>query len=273
MEYQEEYIKPSKYKVIRWLQLDEFAPERAFTSFWVSPKVFFIIRIILALYTTIVFWTYLAMSVIYARFDEFFAFFTTLTFVGIHAYFVTSCVYHFRYLKNKNVKFLLKQPSFLNYMYVWLYCTIVVFNVLTPVVFWSILNEVGDYTENRLVIWLNLSVHGITLVMTVIEVIFNRMRLPIRMILPVFFTVLLYMFLAFIIFASKHVWVYSFLAWDQGPKAALWYFVVAIMIVVIFFVMLLIHLLRDYLAFKFGRSKDIKRAISVKPEAQPPSTY
>lgn len=134
-QYQDEKVKPSKSAIIRWFRLDQFAPETAVTSHWVSPKAFFAIRLILALYSTITWWVYIGNT----RSGKIFAFFTTLTFIGIHAYNITVCVHHFRYLRNKNMNFMLNQPSFLNYLYVYLYCTVITFNVVTPVVYWSIL--------------------------------------------------------------------------------------------------------------------------------------
>ncbi|GAA5796972.1 hypothetical protein HPULCUR_002350 [Helicostylum pulchrum] len=80
------------------------------------------------------------------------------------------------------------------------------------------------------------------------DVILNRMKLPKRMVLMPFFTILFYMFLTFIIYAIKNVWVYPFLDWNQGPKAAIWYFAIAISVVVIYFFMIGIHLVRNWIA-------------------------
>ena len=50
--------------------------------------------------------------------------------------------------------------------------------------------------------WLNASVHGASFFIMIIDVIFNRMKLPIRMVLFVILTVIFYMFLTFIIHAT-----------------------------------------------------------------------
>lgn len=263
--YRDEKVHTSRYAIIRWFGFDQFVPERAVTSHWVSSKVFFGIRFILALYSTIVFWTYLGLVAAFTNFNWFFAQFTTLTFIGLHAYLITSLVHHFRYLRSKNMNFMLNQPSFLNYLYVYLYCTITTFNILTPVVFWSILND--GITAFPVVNWLNISVHGASFFLMIFDVIFNRMVLPIRMVLFVFFTVIFYMFVTFIIFADTGKWVYPFLDWSQGPMTALWYFMVAIIVVVAYFVMVFIHWLRGWIARKTGRSvapisdnEEVKRA-------------
>lgn len=43
-------------------------------------------------------------------------------------------------------------------------------------------------------------------------------------------------------------WVYSFLDWNQGPSAAIWYIAVAALVVTCFFLQVGIHALRDRLA-------------------------
>ncbi|CAO3610092.1 unnamed protein product [Mucor fragilis] len=252
--YLDQPVKPSKYAIIRWFGFDQFVPERAVTSYWVSSKTFFIVRFIVTLYSTVVFWTYLGLLASFADVKGFFSAFTTLTFIGLHAYLVTACVHHFRYLRHKNVDFLLNQPSVLNYLFLYLYATIVTYNILTPVVFWSILNSANDGVP-AVVMWINVSVHGVSFFMMLIDVIFNRIKIPIRLVLFVFFTVVFYMFLSFIIFASTGTWTYPFLNWAIGPPAAIWYFVVAIIVVVSFFLMILIHWIRDVIARKTGRAE------------------
>lgn len=85
-----ERIPPSKYSIIRWFGFDQFVPEQAFNSHWISCKTFFIIRFILTLYSTITFWSYLVVMINLGRFSTFFAAFTTLTYIGLHAYLVVS---------------------------------------------------------------------------------------------------------------------------------------------------------------------------------------
>ncbi|KAF1806383.1 hypothetical protein V8B55DRAFT_1456379 [Mucor lusitanicus] len=253
-EYLDQQVKPSRYAIIRWFGFDQFEPERAFTSYWVSSKTFFIIRFIIALYSTIVFWAHFGIAASASAANIFFSYFTTLTFVGLHSYLVTACVYHFRYLRNKNVDFMLNQPSVLNYLFVYLYATVITNNVVTPVVYWSLLNQ-GTNGVPAISVWTNVSVHGVSFFLMLIDVTFNRMKISIRMVLFAILTVVLYMFLAFIIFANTGRWVYPFLRWSQGPITALWYFVVAIIVVLSFFIMILVHRVRDMVARKTGRAE------------------
>lgn len=50
--------------------------------------------------------------------------------------------------------------------------------------------------------WLNVSLHGVSFFLMITEVIFGRMQMHARMVLPVFCLVLVYMLLTFIIYGS-----------------------------------------------------------------------
>ena len=91
MRYQDEKVASSNNAIIRWFGFDQFVPETAVTSHWVSSKMFFAIRFILALYTTIVLWVDIGVT----NSGRFFAYFTTLTFIGLHAYLIVS--FHFSF--------------------------------------------------------------------------------------------------------------------------------------------------------------------------------
>lgn len=90
MKYLDQKVEPSNYAILRWFGFDQFIPEAAVTSHWVSSKVFLAIRFILALYSFIVQWTNIGFTAADGDFSGYFAFFTNLTFVGLHAYLVVS---------------------------------------------------------------------------------------------------------------------------------------------------------------------------------------
>ncbi|KAG2212182.1 hypothetical protein INT46_006017 [Mucor plumbeus] len=71
------------------------------------------------------------------------------------------------------------------------------------------------------------------------------------MVLLVFGTVLLYMCLIFIIFAVEKWWVYTFLDWNAGPSAIIWYLAISIFIILCFFLQVLLHKSRDFIAKRF----------------------
>ncbi|KAI9340750.1 hypothetical protein BD770DRAFT_476527 [Pilaira anomala] len=255
--YHDQPLERSNNKFIRWFGFDQFEPERAVSSYWVSSKTFFVIRLILALYSFIVLWVNIGVSAHEGRGQNIFAFFTNLTFVGLHAYLITATVHHFRYLRSKNVNSFFNQHAVLNYLYVYLYCTVITFNIVTPVVYWALLAGGSEETTPRSV-WLNVSVHGVSFFLMIIDVIFNRMKIPIRMIMFVLVTVVIYMCLAFVVYATQGFWVYPFLEWDQGPKAAIWYVAVAAIVTLSFFLQVLIHFLRDFIAKKAGKIQPTK---------------
>lgn len=88
--YNDQPVERSNNKFIRWFGFDQFEPERAVSSYWVSSKTFFVIRLILALYSFIVLWVNIGVSAHEGRGQNIFAFFTNLTFVGLHAYLIVS---------------------------------------------------------------------------------------------------------------------------------------------------------------------------------------
>ncbi|KAI9265940.1 hypothetical protein BY458DRAFT_556596 [Sporodiniella umbellata] len=249
--FQDQKLPPSDYAIIRWFRVDQFAPEEAVTSYWVSSKAFFFVRFTLALYSTVVLWTDIGLEA--HALNHFFDKFTTMTFIGLHAYLITSTVYHFRYLYSKNLDFIFNQYAILNYLYVYLYHTVITFNIVTPVVYWSILNGKAIPGVSA---WLNTSVHGVSGVMMLCNVILGRQKIIMRMILPVLATILCFMFLAFIIHATRGYWVYPFLSWEKGPKAAIWYIAVALITLVAFFIQYLIHYVRDLVGRRLTDDQD-----------------
>ncbi|KAI8889416.1 hypothetical protein K501DRAFT_329206 [Backusella circina FSU 941] len=260
MPYADEPIPRSSSSFIRWFGIDDFIPEKATTSYWMSTKAFFAIRLIVTLYSTIIMWTDIGTSAKAGTFSGFFAFFTNMTFIGLHAYLVTALFHHVVYLKDGRPSFFFYQKSFLNYLYVYLYHTIIVFNILTPVVYWGLLNAYST-KSTTLSTWVNVSVHGVSFFLMMSEVIIGRMEVKIRMVLPVFCTVILYMFLTFIVHATKGYWVYPFLNWSQGGIAAAWYILVGVIVIVFFFIQVLFHFIRNKIATKLVHDDCILNAL------------
>jgi hypothetical protein len=88
--YRDESLKASNNKMIQWFGFDQFEPERAVTSHFVSSRTFFMIRLPLALYSLIVMWVDIIWTIKMGEFQHFFAYFTDLTFIGLHAYLMVS---------------------------------------------------------------------------------------------------------------------------------------------------------------------------------------
>ncbi|KAI9266705.1 hypothetical protein BDA99DRAFT_506475 [Phascolomyces articulosus] len=266
VEYQDEQIKVSKWAIIRWLRLDRLEPERAVTSYWIPSRALLFIRIPTSLYSTIVIWASIGTSAMAGDFSRYFAHFTQMTYIGLHAYLITALYHHVCYLRTPQPhqpNSFFKQPSILNYLFSYLYHSIVVFNIITPIVYWCALSPALTSATNEETIrkegeppirwWVTTSLHGVSFVLMMMEVIFSRMTLYVNMVLLVLINVVLYMFLTFIVHATTGWWVYGFLDWDQGGVAAGWYIGIGAAFIVVYFIQFLFHMLRDWVAKKLGR--------------------
>ncbi|KAI8577124.1 hypothetical protein K450DRAFT_253761 [Umbelopsis ramanniana AG] len=250
-------IPKSSNAVIRWFKLDQFEPERAVTSNWVSSRTLLMIRTLPVLYGLIVLFGNMGTMARDGLFQYFFCFFTDMTYIGLCSYLL--CVYghHVRYLlspKPHTPQSFFNQWSFLNYLFVILYHTIICFNIVTPVVFWALIyGYIKNQVSNTEQWWLATSVHAVSFFMMMTEVTFTKMVCVPRMVLFPLFVLILYTCLTFVIFAVDHAWVYPFLDWSQGAEAAIWYALVALVAVIGFFLNYGVHQLRDAVARRVHR--------------------
>ncbi|KAI9478104.1 MAG: hypothetical protein EXX96DRAFT_569597 [Benjaminiella poitrasii] len=255
--FRDEPIPNSSSKLVKWFGLDDFEPERAVTSHFVSSKTLFLIRLPLVIYSLVVMWANVIYSGLTGELKHFFVYFTEFTFIGLHAYLITTLYHHIKYLwPHQSIKrpvSFLNQPSILNYLYVYLYHTVIVYNIQTPVVFWALLAKEKLFEAHLTPVdfWLSISLHAATLFILIIEIIFNRMVVLKKMVILVFVTVLFYLFLVFIVYATEKWWVYSFLDWSYGPSISIWYIAVSVFIVICFFFQLAVHRARDWIAQRF----------------------
>ncbi|KAF8975220.1 hypothetical protein BGZ46_009325 [Entomortierella lignicola] len=104
------------------------------------------------------------------------------------------------------------------------------------------LNQYVDYSH-----------HGVDLFCLLMEMIFNRMELPWVYVLGPISMIILYMFLAWVYFAARGQWLYSFLDWSKGPIAAAWYIGLLLIFTLLFVLQRYIHRGRD-LALKRRRA-------------------
>lgn len=89
-DYKSQRLERSNWAFIRWFGFDQFEPERAVTSYWIPAKAFLGIRLLTVLYSTIIMWASLGSSAAHHQIHIYFGYFTTLTFIGLHAYLVVS---------------------------------------------------------------------------------------------------------------------------------------------------------------------------------------
>lgn len=86
--YQDDPLPRSHSAIIQWFGFDRFVPEWAVTSYWKPSKVLLCIRVATCLYSTIVIWASIGTSAIEGNFQHYFAHFTQMTYIGLHAYLV-----------------------------------------------------------------------------------------------------------------------------------------------------------------------------------------
>ncbi|KAF9155756.1 hypothetical protein BG015_008686 [Linnemannia schmuckeri] len=231
--------------VIKFLKLDRFEPNRIVTSNVVGPKVLCAIRAIELLYVTI------ALIIVWCNstsFTNYAKYFTNLTFFGIFAY-LLSCtiwsVFYIRVPEAERAHWVKQGNPWWGYTHWLLYSTVVVYSVVVPLVFWTLLSK-GMSSWTAMAMYQNISVHAMDGVFGALgELVLSRHFLqPIHSFL-VAGVMLLYMLLTFIVYAREGTWVYPFLRWSQGPIAAVYYIGIAIGLFLVFFALYFIHNARN----------------------------
>ncbi|ORX49097.1 hypothetical protein DM01DRAFT_1409565 [Hesseltinella vesiculosa] len=251
MPVQDQFIQSEANKCIEWFGLDQFQPEKAVTSHFLPSSGLLFLRLIFVLYSGAVQWASVYWMASHFEFRHYFGYFTYLTFIGLHAYFVVTFYHHVRYLlsSRRPISFLCQWPM-LNYLYVYLYHTVITFNLVTPIVYWGLLSSdfLSKGSDNdRMEWWLTPSVHGASMVMMLVDVFFNRMVVMTRMLLLVLLTVIIYLCLALVYYETEGWLVYSFMDLSQPIRAVMYYSGVFFLFVACFFFQKAIHLLRDFL--------------------------
>lgn len=90
MSPRDDRLPTSNSSIVQWFKLDQFVPERAVTSHFISSKALLYLRIPLVLYSTIALWADIGISLATNEFHHYFAYFTRFTFVGLNAYLIVS---------------------------------------------------------------------------------------------------------------------------------------------------------------------------------------
>ncbi|KAF9412086.1 hypothetical protein BGZ94_001147 [Podila epigama] len=230
--------------IVRLLKFDRFEPERIVTSNWVGPKVLAAIRFAETIYV----WTVIiSIWITSTSASSYLKYFTNLTFFGLSVYFLCTSIWTIGYLRqptSERAQWIHRTGSgWLGYLHWLLYSTIITYHIIVPVVFWTLLSTGNPTTAISR--WQNYSVHLLDGVLAISELIFNRHFLQPIHSLIIAGIMLFYMFLTFIVHKTEGTWVYPFLDWNQGPKAAIYYIGICIGLFVVFFVLLFVHKYRN----------------------------
>ncbi|KAF9348216.1 hypothetical protein BGX26_000365 [Mortierella sp. AD094] len=240
--------------IVRAMKLDRFEPNRIVTSNIVSPKTLAIIRGIEFLYVlaaTISVWATTKGAIHY------FQFFTHLTYFGLMSYLFASTLWGYFYLRqpeSERAHWVKSGSPWLGYTHWLLYSTVITFSVIVPIVFWTLLAS-GMNKWTPVEFYQNISEHALDGVFgALFEMILSRHFLQPIHSLFVAAVMLMYMCWSFVVHATTGKWVYPFLDWSQGPKAAIYYIGIAVALFIVFFAMYFIHKYRN----KWLSSRSIK---------------
>ncbi|KAF9385992.1 hypothetical protein CPC16_007771 [Podila verticillata] len=225
-------------------KLDRFEPERIVTSNWVGPKTLAAVRFIETLYVWIVI---VAVWISYDTAADYLKYFTNLTYFGLSVYLLCTSLWTIGYLRqpasSRGDWINTKAGGWLGYLHWLLYSTVICFHIVVPIVFWTLLSD--GPIPTALGRWRNYSVHLLDGVLAISELVLNRHFLQPIHSLFVAGVMLFYMFLTFVVHKTQGTWVYPFLNWDQGPKAAIYYIGLCVGLFVVFFLLLLVHKYRN----------------------------
>jgi hypothetical protein len=113
----------------------------------------------------------------------------------------TATYHSYSYCRHKDLRSLTSQHRFLSLALSLLYASVVVFHIVVPAIYWSMLFDPNN-TMDGLNKYVDFSHHGADLACILVEMLFNRMELPWISILGPMTMIILYMFLAWVYFAA-----------------------------------------------------------------------
>ncbi|TVY59692.1 hypothetical protein LSUE1_G009123, partial [Lachnellula suecica] len=143
-----------------------------------------------------------------------FSFFTVLCYWGQAFYFAIAALHTASYALNGGTPLLNRLPRPLQALHYLFYSTITTYPFLVTIVYWAILY--GPFSTS-FALWSNISQHGLNSAFALFELVFSRVN-PAPWIHLLFLVIILcgYLGLAYVTYATKHYYVYSFL--DPRPR-------------------------------------------------------
>jgi len=194
--------------------------QRLVTSPFFRPSVLGVLRLGLASYTFFVLLFKLVWdSIKLGDGDQFFTYFTDLSYVGLCAYFFASGVQTFRFARTGGDGYPLQRwPRILQFFHMLLLSTITTFPVVVTIVFWSLLSSPGTFAT-RYSTWTNISIHILNSAFMLFEVLFTHIGPMPWLLLPLnIFLLACYLGVAYITKLTQGFYTYTFL--DPGKHHA-----------------------------------------------------
>lgn len=211
------------------------------TSWLLSPYLLFACRALISLYAFvtrffIIGWTCTHDSLggcSAVRLS--FSYFTILTYWGIAFYFLFAAIHTLTYAI-RGRPLLDSFPRPLQALHALFYSTIVTYPFLVTIVYWVVLYD-GPWFTVEFNAWSNISQHGLNSAFALFEIIIPRTNQPLWVHIPWLILILaLYLGLAFITYATRGVYVYSFLDYRKNGRGIVAAYIIgiAVGIVIIF---------------------------------------
>ncbi|KAH6702891.1 hypothetical protein DL95DRAFT_174479 [Leptodontidium sp. 2 PMI_412] len=202
---------------------DLWDPSHRFETSWLLPPwILFAIRATISLYAFTV--TFFIIGWELSGHDglsasdvrKSFSFFTILCYWGICFYFAVAAIHTFSYALHGGTPLLNRFPRPLQALHYLFHSTITTFPFLVTIVYWAILYSHFDTTFS---LWSNISQHGLNSAFGLFEILFTRIN-PAPWIHLLYLIILLacYLGLAYVTYATKGYYVYSFLNPDPVNK-------------------------------------------------------
>lgn len=243
-----------------------FDPSQTFvTSAIFSPYVLASLRLLIAFYTLFVSIYVLAYSAVVAHNAEsYFSYFTTLTYIGLCAYFFASGVQTLVHATRKTGGYPLQQwGQFLQFLHVLLHATIVTYPILVTIVYWTLLADKKTFAT-RYTTWTNISRHALNTVFALFEIALTQAGPPPWLHLPLCFLILVaYLGVAYITRATQGFYVYNFLdPQKEHGKLAVYIVGIAVAECIIFAIVYGLCVLRQKLVSKFGGKTRAKQGLN-----------
>jgi hypothetical protein len=139
-----------------------------------------------------------------------FSFFTVLTYWGIAFYFFISALHTFSHARQGNPPLLNRFPRPLQALHSLFFTTVTTLPFLVTIVYWAVL--FSGLAQTPFTWWTTISEHGLNSAFALFEIIFTRVNpQPWIHLIWLILLLSLYLGLAYILYAVKHYYVYSFL--------------------------------------------------------------
>ncbi|CAG8480972.1 7597_t:CDS:2 [Paraglomus occultum] len=224
---------------------DTYDPSLSFSSYFVSSKTLFVVRLVMAIYCTVVFIATIVQYIVNQN-DKVLVYFTNLSYLGLTVYFLLSV-----YLGAKTSM----RPTFLHYVHFVLYHTVIHFHIIVPLVYWFFLDDLTSETP-AITWWRTVSMHAGDGIFMLVELWLNKQILYWSYLLITMLFLLLFMFESWVVHAVDHFWVYNFLSWDSGAaKAATWYLGLFVFFIIAYAFQMGMIYLRNYIGVRFEKSR------------------